>query len=199
MEELMNKSEVIAPSLADYKKVCRRIDKCMDNIAANIIKLAGELQNVKVTRLYELGGYKDIYSFAKDKFGISKTSCSNYIGLVETFGYNSEFSPSQMIELLPYVRSGGDLTVFNPDMSVREIRKAIKEQKAICSDVGTDDEREEEYVPASTKPQSYVFNITDDIMKASGAAVDAFYNDIRIAVANAYKKFGAKSIVITIK
>ncbi|MCI8418834.1 MAG: hypothetical protein HFI33_15285 [Lachnospiraceae bacterium] len=189
--------------VADRKSLnfyCSTVNRCMTNIANNILKIADSLYCIQSKGLFAIDGYKDIYSFASDKFGISKSTCYKYIGLREFFGLESKFSASQMIELLPYVRKGWDISAITPDMSVRQIRQFVKENFRLSSlDVETD--KKSDYIaPAKdAKIQSFVFNITDELFTGPGRAYEAFFADIQTAVINAHKKFGAKSIKIVIE
>lgn len=180
----------------DLKNCSVVIQRSLTNIANNILKIGMALYTIQDKKLYSIQGYKDIYSFAKDKFSISKTSCSNYIGIVEVFGIESKFSATQMIEMLPYVRRGGDISEITPDMSSRQIRFYIKERTSKSSSgAGTDS-----VAPVrDINPKSFVFNLTEDLFKGSVEVYNSFFADIQTAVINAHKKYGAKSIKIVIE
>lgn len=187
--------------VADRKSLnhyCRTVTRCMDNIANNILKMGDALYHIKSDGLFVIEGYKDIYSFASEKFGISKSTCSRYIGLREYFGLESQYSASQMIELLPCVREGWDISAVTPDMSVRQIRQFIKENFRLCScDVATAIE-DTASIPAA-KPESFVFCLTEDLMHSPADALNAFYADIRTTVMKAFSKYGAKTVKIVIE
>ncbi|MCI8416114.1 MAG: hypothetical protein HFI33_01220 [Lachnospiraceae bacterium] len=182
----------------EYKKICRQISASMKSIEISIVKVARSLTCVKENRLYELDNYQNVYDFAKDKFGISKSTCSRYLGLIEFFGVDSNLSATQMIELLPYVRKGGNISEITPDMSTRQIRQYIKEHKLVSSCGAATDAAIEGPV-RDVKPKSFVFNITDDLFAGPCRAYEAFFADIQTAVINAHKKYGAKSIKIVIE
>lgn len=133
--EVMNAPEVVnvdAEKKKEYKAVCRQLASCMKALEANFIKLAVGLAHINREKLYEIGGYKNIYDFAKENYAISKSTCYNFLGLVEVFGLTADskplFTSTQMIAMLPYIRKGGKVEEFSPDMSKREINRLVKEK-----------------------------------------------------------------------
>lgn len=192
-EKKMNVELVVA----DKKKLngyCSTVNRCMTNIANNILKMANALYCIREEGLFAIEGYKDIYSFASDRFGISKSTCSRYIGLREVFGIESKFSATQMIEMLPYVRKGGDISDITPDMSKRQIREYIKSHSCAGATVIEDTAS----IP-DAKPESFVFCLTDELMHSPAEAINAFYADIRTAVSKAFSKYGARTVKIVIE
>lgn len=181
----------------EYQKFCRQLLASMKSIETNIIKVAHSLTFVKENRLYELDNYQNIYDFAKDKFSISKSTCSKYLGLISVFGIDLKLSSSQMIELLPYVRKGGDISGITPDMTRKQVRDYIKKHPPSGCDVAT------KFIGdgpvRDSKPQSFVFNITDDLFTGPDSVYEAFFADIQAVVISAHEKYGAKSIKIVIE
>ena len=114
-----------------YKSLCSKISRSVKGLENNYITLAVSLAEVSSGRLFEISGYRNIYDFAKDRYNLSKGTVSKYLGLVQYFGLTADSQPlytsSQMLEMLPYLRSGGSVDAFTPDMTVREIRERIKE------------------------------------------------------------------------
>ncbi len=137
MSKDMNKPEkkelvVFAPEQKiAYKKICNQISGSVRNLENNYLKLAVALATAESEKLYEVGGYQNVYDFAKERYNLSRSTVGRYISLVSVFGITEESKPlytaNQMIEMLPYVRSGGSLDDFSPDMSLREIRSKVRE------------------------------------------------------------------------
>ena len=127
--------EYTAEQKSAYKKVCNQISSSMKSLESNYLKLALALAVAQSERLYEVGGFQNVYDFAKDKYGLSRGVVYKYIGLVSVFGLTAESKPvyslSQMLELLPYVRSGGSLAPFSPDMTVKQIRSKVRELSSV--------------------------------------------------------------------
>lgn len=127
--EIMNvpeAMEVLAENKKDYQRLCRSLATATKSIENNILKVSRDLFEVHERRLYEIDSYKNIYEFAKAKYGISRGTCSNYLGLCSYFGIDSKYNYSQMFAMLPYLRKGGKADEFNPDMSSAEIKKEVK-------------------------------------------------------------------------
>lgn len=196
-EDKMNVA-VLAESKKSLNFHCRTVARCMDNIANNIFKIGNSLYHIKSDELFAIEGYKDIYSFAMDKFGISRSTCSKYIGVREYFGLDSQYSASQMMEMLPWIRKGYGIDSITPDMTVKQIRQFMKDNYgSSISDVETAIE-DNAGIP-DVKPEKFIFCVTDELMRGSSDAVNAFYSDIRTAVANAFNKYGAHSVKIIIE
>lgn len=188
-------------AVADRKSLnhyCRTVTRCMDNIANNIIRVADALYNIQRKGLYAIDGYKDIYSFAFDKFNISKSTCYKYIGIRECFEPDCGLSASQMIELLPWVRKGYSVDAISPDMTIKQIRQFAKENFHAPSD-SLDVETEGAASIPAAKPESFVFCLTEDLMHSPADALNAFYADIRTTVMKAFSKYGAKTVKIVIE
>lgn len=133
--EQMNLPEVTELSVErkkEYQRVCKQLASCVKSLELNYIRMALGLAQIDSHQLYEVEGYKNIYEFAKDRYAISKSTCYNFLGLVSVFGLTADSKPlytsQQMVALLPYARKGGNVEEFSPDMSVREIKKLVKER-----------------------------------------------------------------------
>ena len=129
MKKVMNEVVVFTKEQKEeYKSACRQIVSSMKSLETSFIKLALALHNVDSGKLYEIEGYKNIYEFAKERYNISKSTCYNYLGLVDAFGLTADSKPlytyTQMVALLPAVRAGVDIEAkISPNMSVSEIKK----------------------------------------------------------------------------
>ena len=132
MKKVMNEVVVFTKEQKEeYKSSCRQIVNSMKSLETSFIKLALALHNVDSGKLYEIEGYKNVYEFAKERYNISKSTCYNYLGLVDAFGLTADSKPlytyTQMVALLPAVRAGVDIEAkISPNMSVSEIKKSLK-------------------------------------------------------------------------
>lgn len=181
-----------------YNSCLANMRKAVTNVANNMLKIAYILHEMEEHAYYLDGGYDSTARFAKEEFGISKSTCSKYIGIIDYFGTDSPYSASQMMEMLPYLRQGGSIEDFNPKMSVRAIRDAVKDLKALPSVNSFDVETSRNPV-RDIKPTSFVFNLTDELFSGPAEVYNSFMADIQTAIVNAHAKHGAKSIKIVIE
>lgn len=137
-EEVMNSVEVevmngvqVIDQKKEYKRLNGVISNSMKNLESNYIKLAVALHEIDAGQFYILDGYKSIVEYAKEKYGIQKTTVYNYLGLVDRFGLTADSKPlytsQQMIAMLPALRGSAEISDFTPDMSVREIKAKAKQ------------------------------------------------------------------------
>lgn len=140
-EELMNAVEVdtmngiqVIDQKKEYKRLNSIIQNSMKSLETNYIKLACALHEVDCGQFYLLDGYKSTVDYAKDKYGIQKTTVYNYLALVDRFGLTVDSKPlytsRQMIEMLPALKNGATVQDFTPDMSVRDIKAKARTFKS---------------------------------------------------------------------
>jgi len=136
-EEIMNLVEgeamntiTVIDHKKEYKRLNSAIQTSMRNLETNFVKLAVALHEVDCGQFYGLDGYKSIVEYAKDKFGIQKTTVYNYLALVDRFGLTADskpyFTSQQMIAMLPALKNGALVDDFSADMSVRDIKAKAK-------------------------------------------------------------------------
>lgn len=125
-----------------------KIDSCFEKIAFNLYWFYE-------TKGFEQLGYKSIAEFTAKEYGIAKATTYNFINVVDRFGERDEngaitgkireefknFKSSKLVALLD-VPTGEQLEEFDADMSVRDIKKKIKELTAddSATDSATDSE-----------------------------------------------------------
>ena len=137
-EEIMNSVEVdvmnsvvVIDQKKEYKRLNGVISNSMKNLESNYIRLAVALHEIDAGQFYILDGYKSVVEYAKEKYGIQKTTVYNYLGLVDRFGLTADSKPlytsQQMIAMLPALRGSAEISDFTPDMSVREIKAKAKQ------------------------------------------------------------------------
>lgn len=162
--EIINTTDVY--SKETVKEIQRRtniIKTELKKAETSFFKIAFNLYWIKENNAYKVLGYDNIEQFARDEFGIKKTTCYDYLNVVERFGVNrngvitdlqSDYKSYSSTKLIA-MSSLTDTEIkenIKPGMSVSEIKKVKKEiekkQTAVTSD-NTDtsvDEQEKEFV-----------------------------------------------------
>ena len=124
------------------KEICQ-LKKCEDFIfdemkvlKLSFLKVSFMFNYIKTNNLYLHEGYDDFYTYVQEKFNLKATSCKNLIAIYNRFckpvdykGSNffsiylkddyKDYSYSQLTELL----SVDDISKYNPQMTIKEIRK----------------------------------------------------------------------------
>lgn len=129
----------------------KKVDSAFERIAFNLYWF---YEN----KAFETVGYKNIYDMASKEFGIARGTTSNFINVVDRFAERDEngniiekisdnyknFKSSQLIVMLG--KSDEELKEIDADMSVREIKKALKgeTEETAETDAGTDAAAENE-------------------------------------------------------
>lgn len=129
--ELINqksKLETYCSSLADE----------LNSVSMSYIKVGFYLYKMKQDINFADIGYKDVYEFASEHFGLGSTSVKNMIGVVgkfceepDKYGYPAlkeefkDFKYTQLVELVPV--SNEQLAIFTKDMTIKEIRESKKQ------------------------------------------------------------------------
>ena len=123
-------------NLDKYRDCIKAIDNAISSVADNFVRIGRELFLVKRDKLYVIDGYKDVYEFAKVKFGFGVTSTKNFINVYTRFANDDgsyyinvkeeyrNYSLSQLIELLPV--SEEDIKKYKPSQTVEQIREIKK-------------------------------------------------------------------------
>ena len=106
----------------------RLIKKKLGVGEASLYDVAVALEWFKSNQTYRTYGYKSFAELADKRYGIKKSEAYNYIGVIERFSESDickPYSMSQLIAALPLT----DFEIFTylkPGMSVREIKKIVK-------------------------------------------------------------------------
>ena len=103
----------------------------------NFVMIGYHLRKIDDDKLYRETGHENIWDFAKDQFGLSKSSASRFMAINERFsvgGYSDrlaeeykEFSVSQMSEMLPLTDE--QISSIDSNATIREIRKMKPKKK----------------------------------------------------------------------
>ncbi|MDD3253932.1 MAG: hypothetical protein PHV18_15415 [Lachnospiraceae bacterium] len=103
----------------------------LQSAARNVISIGYYLKHIRDNELYLEAGYKDIWEYARERYGFSMSSASRYMTRNDKFsqGGNSpimderyrEYSKSQLQEMLSL--SDEQMSQVTPDMTVQQIRQ----------------------------------------------------------------------------
>ena len=144
-----------------YRRLLKGIDSDITKVQKSYLDIAFKLHQIYNSKLYEIDGFKNIYDLAKTKYGLARGTCSDYINIIEKFGYFEngvcmsllpefkDFSFSQLIPMLSMTEEQRKLISVN--MTVRE----IKEMKRQFEDSNTLIAEQEE-LQAENKASAYV-------------------------------------------
>lgn len=126
-----------------YESSKRYIVNDMKSMAQNYLKLGFHLWEVQDMKYYEAGGYENVYDFALEEFGLSKSAVSRSIGICLAFSKDghsmylddkySEYSYSQLTEMLSM--NPEERRIVKKDMTVKQIRMAKQQLKTDRLDV----------------------------------------------------------------
>lgn len=129
--ELSGKSYFQDVSLEEAEN---NIHACLRDAARNVIATGHYLKVIRDKELYREAGYENIWDYAAERFGFSKSTASRYMTRNDKFsvGGNSpilaeefrEYSKAQLQEMLSL--DAEQMSAVTPDMTVREIRELRK-------------------------------------------------------------------------
>lgn len=127
-----------AEFITEIKKHSASIRNELKKVEGAFNKIAFNLYWIYKNEGFKPLGYKNVYDFVKVEFGIAKGTCNGFINVVEKFGKRidgkvteeiddnfKDFKSSQL--LLMTNLSDVDLQSLSADMSVRDMKKKIKE------------------------------------------------------------------------
>ena len=110
--------------------ICNAIKNELNTTKDSFVSLGYWLKQIRDRKLYEETGHKNLYEFAKDQFGISKSSVSRFMAVNDRFSLNGnspilldtyrEFSQSQMVEMLSLTDE--QIEHVTKDSTIKQIR-----------------------------------------------------------------------------
>lgn len=122
-----------------YKEAKRLFEEKLTNIKQSFIAAGYYLKYIRDNRLYLEDGYKTIWEFAEENYGISRSTASRWMAINDKFSKDGntpiladeykEFGKSQLQEML-YL-DDKQLEQVSPDMTrneIRELRVSKKEE-----------------------------------------------------------------------
>lgn len=141
-------------TLKEAKKRNASISKLLCNVQSSFTRIAFDLYWMYSTSAFSLLGYKNIYDCAAKEHGIARGTCSDFIHIVERFARRDDagnvleeirpelkdYQSSKLIALLGVTDT--QLTEFSVDMSVRDIKKKVKELHGEAQDEAQDETAE---------------------------------------------------------
>lgn len=175
---------------AEYLESSRQyIREDMKNIAVNFLKLGYHLRELHRDGTYAHAGYNSVAEFAETEFGIKKSTCYNFIKLVETYSQNGNsiyldedyegFGYSQLVEMLSLPEE--KRIRINPDMSIVQIREVKKFGWVVDREKQKEEIRKYcAYVKDVVKPFSRE-NVKDYIARACRSHNSAWFSDYRFS------------------
>lgn len=111
--------------------ICNAIKNELNTTKDSFVSLGYWLKQIRDRKLYEETGHKNLYEFAKDQFGISKSSVSRFMAVNDRFSLNGnspilleayrEFSQSQMVEMLSLTDE--QVEQVTKDSTIKQIRE----------------------------------------------------------------------------
>ena len=126
--DLSGKSYYLDVSLEEAEN---NIHACLRDAARNVIATGHYLKVIRDKELYREAGYENVWDYAAERFGFSKSTASRYMTRNDKFsvGGNSpvlaeefrEYSKAQLQEMLSL--NAEQMSAVTPDMTVREIRE----------------------------------------------------------------------------
>lgn len=127
-----------AEFITEIKKHSASIRNELKKVEGAFNKIAFNLYWIYKNEGFKPLGYKNVYDFAKVEFGIAKGTCNGFINVVEKFGKRIDGKVTEEIDdnfknfkssqlLLMTNLSDVDLQSLSADMSVRDMKKKIKE------------------------------------------------------------------------
>ena len=162
----------------DLCKATNKVNKLGSYIQRNLFEVAAIVAEVDRTQCYEEDGFKNVHEWTAQAFGIKKTASYSLLkigkeyvevlvnekGKAISYGSNlyhateKDFSMSQVEALLPAGKElAEDLAAtekVTPEMTVKEIKKVVKEHTADPEDVN--EEAEVEEAEEVTEPEEVV-------------------------------------------
>jgi hypothetical protein len=140
----------------------RIIKNELNNVKKAFVSIGFFLRVADEKRIYEEQGYKDLWTYAQETYGISRSSASRYMQINKRFSKGGSsaildkqyrgFSRSQLQEMLAL--SDDKLAEITPDMTVKDIRQIAK----------PDPEPEPEETPAEDIPGQMVIEDYPDVL-----------------------------------
>ena len=207
--ELSGKSYFQDVSLEEAEN---NIHACLRDAARNVIATGHYLKVIRDKELYREAGYENIWDYAAERFGFSKSTASRYMTRNDKFsvGGNSpilaeefrEYSKAQLQEMLSL--DAEQMSAVTPDMTVREIRE-LRRPKEIpyfeipgqlslsdfpeLDEAETEDSAVENSAPTETMTSTTAFTVSaEDLIGEPEEKLSAYGLPKRVYPANAVRK-----------
>lgn len=140
----------------DSAKNIIRLD--LESMSRKFITIGYYLKLIRDNEMYRQDGFRDIWEFALDTYGISKSTCSRWMAMNDRFSQDGnspylkeeyrDFGKSQLQEML-YL-TDEQMEQARPDMTAKEIRE-IRKTEAPKIELKKPDETERKYLNDAAK------------------------------------------------
>lgn len=144
--------------LVSYDSAKSIIRRDLESMSRKFITIGYYLKLIRDNEMYRQDGFQDIWEFAQDTYGISKSTCSRWMSMNDKFsrGGNSpylkeeyrDFGKSQLQEML-YL-TDEQMEQARPDMTAKEIRE-IRKPEEPKRELKKPDETERQYLNNAAK------------------------------------------------
>ena len=144
--------------IVNYDSAKNIIRRDLESMSRKFITIGYYLKLIRDKEMYHQDGFKDIWEFAQDTYGISKSTCSRWMAMNDKFsqGGNSpylkeeyrDFGKSQLQEML-YL-TDEQMEQARPDMTAKKIRE-IRKPEAPKIELKKPDETERKYLNDAAK------------------------------------------------
>lgn len=144
--------------LVSYDSAKSIIRQDLESMSRKFITIGYYLKLIRDNEMYHQDGFRDIWGFAQDTYGISKSTCSRWMAMNDKFsqGGNSpylkeeyrDFGKSQLQEML-YL-TDEQMEQARPDMTAKEIRE-IRKPETPKMELKKPDEMERQYLNNAAK------------------------------------------------
>lgn len=125
------------------KQSTQKIMKLMQSAKKNLFEIAVTLKRIDSESLYEQDGFQNVAEYGEKVLGYKRLMTSNLIRVASNYinddmksilaSETKDYSVSQLQELLTIsvdeAKTLNDNQLITPDMTTREIRKAVKDYK----------------------------------------------------------------------
>ena len=132
MEETIKKWYELPMGLEDVRSSIRANIR---TAARSFVAIGFYLKRAREDRLYEEAGFSSVWDFAREEFGISRSTATRYVAVNDRFSADGNspnlateyqaYNQSQLIEMV--TMTGEQLEQVTPDMTVRELREMKQE------------------------------------------------------------------------
>ena len=144
--------------IMSYDSAKSIIRRDLESMSRKFITIGYYLKLIRDNEMYRQDGFRDIWEFAQDAYGISKSTCSRWMAMNDKFsqGGNSpylkeeyrDFGKSQLQEML-YL-TDEQMEQARPDMTAKEIRE-IRKPETPKIELKKPDETERQYLNNAAK------------------------------------------------
>lgn len=142
--------------IVSYDSAKSIIRRDLESMSRKFITIGYYLKLIRDNEMYHQDGFRDIWEFAQDTYGISKSTCSRWMAMNDKFSQDGntpylkeeyrDFGKSQLQEML-YL-TDEQMEQARPDMTAKEIREIRKPAKI---ELKKPDETERQYLKSAAK------------------------------------------------